>query len=185
MVIEIKDVMTKHVVSLHKGSTLEEAVKLMAKHMISCVIIIDKGYRPIGIITERDMVKRVLKNKLDTSKTKIEDVMTSPVITVPANRRITDAVNLMQKYHFRRVVVVTTQNKLLGILTQSDLLMEIHTVQLELEKMNEHLRNTVNSLKKYKKETTAQARIEDLKKKIKGLEKALGRAHKAANDSIK
>jgi CBS domain-containing protein len=185
MVSDIKNVMTKHVITLHKGSTVAEAVKLMAKHTISCVIVVDKGFKPIGIITERDMVKRVLKNKLDTNNTKIGDVMTVPVITLPANRRITDAVNLMHKYHFRRIVVVTTQNKLLGILTQSDLLMEVHKVQLELEKMNDHLRNTVNSLKRYKKETTAQARIKDLKKKISGLEKAMERAQKAANNSIK
>jgi CBS domain-containing protein len=185
MVSEIKDMMTKNVITLHKGSTAAEAVKLMAKHTISCVIIIDKNYRPVGIITERDMVKRVLSNRLDPSSTKIDDVMTSPVMTLPANRRITDAVNLMQKYNFRRVVVVTTQNKLLGILTQSDLLMEVRKVQLELEKMNENLRNTINSLKRYKKATTAEARIDDLKKKIKGLEKALERAQRAANKSIK
>ncbi len=173
MISKIGDVMSRHVVTLKKGSRVIDAIKLMAKHTISCVIIVDNSHRPIGIITERDMVKRVLKNALDPRSTKIDDVMTFPVITMPADKRITDAINMMQKYHFRRIVVATEKNKLLGILTQSDLLMRIHKVQIELEEMNDNLRNTINSLKRYKRSARTESRIKSLKGKIRTLEKAL------------
>jgi CBS domain-containing protein len=185
MVSRIGDVMTRSVITLHKGANTMDAVKLMAEHAISCIIIIDNSYRPIGIVTERDMVKRVLKNTLDPRSTRIEDVMTSPVITMPGDRKITEAINIMHKYHFRRIVVVTGKNRLLGILTQSDLLMRIHKVQLELEDMNENLRNTIKSLKRYKKATTAEARIDSLKKKIRGLERTLERAHRDVSNPPK
>ena len=183
MVSKIGDVMSRHVITLKKGSRVMDAIKLMAERSISCVIITDNAHRPIGIITERDMVKRVLKNVLDPRSTKIDDVMTSPVITMPAEKRVTDAINMMQKYHFRRIVVATEKNKLLGILTQSDLLMRIRKVQKELEEMNENLRNTINSLKRYKRSAKTETRIKSLKNKIRTLEKALEKVQRDVDEA--
>jgi CBS domain-containing protein len=183
MVSKIGDVMSRHVITLKKGSVVMDAIRLMTEHSISCVIIVDNANRPAGIITERDMVKRVLKNVLDPRSTKIDDVMTSPVITMPSEKRVTDAINMMQKYHFRRIVIATEKNKLLGILTQSDLLMKIHKVQKELESMNENLRNTINSLKRYKRSAKTEARIKSLKDKIRKLENALERVQRDAGCS--
>lgn len=183
MVSKIGDAMSRHVITLKKGSSVMDAIRLMSGRSISCIIIIDSAQKPIGIITERDMVKRVLKNMLDPGSTKIDDVMTSPVITMPAEKRITDAINMMQKYHFRRIVVATEKNKLLGILTQSDLLMRIHKVQIELEEMNENLRNTINSLRRYKRSAKTEARIKSLKDVIRKLERALERAQRDVGGS--
>ncbi len=179
MVSKIEDVMSRQVITLKKGANVMDAVRLMADRAISCVIIVDNAHKPVGIITERDMVKRVLNDALDPESTKIDDVMTSPVITIPADKRVTDAINMMQKYRLRRVVVATDKNKLLGILTQSDLLVRVHKVQKELGKMNESLRNTINSLNRYKKVTTSDARITSLKKKIHELEKELKKTRNA------
>lgn len=182
MVSSVGEVMTRSVITLSKEASVMDAVKLMADNSISCIIVADKSYRPKGIITERDMVKRVLKNNLDPWNTRIDDVMTSPVITMPKERKITEAINIMQKYHFRRIVVVTSNNKLLGILTQSDLLMKIHRVQLELEKMNENLRNSISSLKRYQKASSTEARVKSLKRKVRNLEKALERAQREVTE---
>lgn len=182
MVSKISDVMTTHVVTMQKGNSIMAAVNLMADRSISCVIVVDSDSRPIGIMTERDMVKRVLKNVIDPRITKIDEVMTAPVITISADMKITEAINMMHKYHFRRVVVVTDKNRLMGVLTQSDLLTEVHKVQLELEKMNENLRNSVNSLKRYKKSAGTEATMKILKDKIRKLEKSLEAAqYKNAN----
>jgi CBS domain-containing protein len=188
MVSKIGDVMSKHVITLHIGATVMDAVKIMARRSISCIVIVDRHFKPLGIITERDMVKRVLSNNVDPKNTKIDVVMTSPVITMPADRKITDAIRMMQKYHFRRVVVATDKNKLLGILTQSDLLDNIHRVQLELEDMNENLRNSVSSLRRYSKSSKSEKVIGSLKDKIQKLEKSLEKAHRTvdrAKDSTK
>ncbi len=178
MVSKISDVMTKNVITVKKGSTVIEVVKLMTRHGISCVIVVEDSYKPTGIVTERDMVRRVLNNSLDPRTTKIDEIMSSPVMTMSPGKRITDAINLMQKYHFRRAVIADKGDKLMGILTQSDLLMEVHKVQQELERMNENLRLTVKSLQRYSKVGTGSARVKSLKGKIEKLEKSLAQANK-------
>ena len=74
MVSKISDVMTRNVITLTRGSTVEDAVKIMTKHKISCLVIVNDKDKPVGIVTERDMVRRVLNNGLDPAKTKIDDV---------------------------------------------------------------------------------------------------------------
>jgi CBS domain-containing protein len=176
MASKIGDLMSRHVITLKKGAVVMDAVRLMAEHSISCIVVVDNSRRPAGIITERDMVKRVLRNALDPRTARIDDVMTSPVITMPADRKITDAINMMHKYRFRRIVVATENNRLLGVLTQSDLLSKVHKVQAELEEMNENLRNTIKSLRRYRRVTTAEARTRSLREKVRALEKALKKA---------
>lgn len=176
MASNIGDLMSRGVITLKKGSVVMDAVRLMARHSISCVVIIDRSSRPIGIVTERDMVKRVLGNSLDPKKTRIDDVMSSPVITMSADGKMTDAINMMHKYHFRRIVVATDRNRLIGVLTQSDLLSSVYRVQSELEEMNENLRNTIKSLRRYRMAATSEARTSSLRKKVHSLEKALEKA---------
>jgi CBS domain-containing protein len=183
MVSKIADVMTTNVVTVKKGTFVSEIVSLMKKHGISCIIVTDHSLRPLGIITERDMVRRVLSNSLNPRKTIVDDVMSTPVITMSSQRKITDAINMMQKFHFRRVVIATDKKKLLGILTQSDLLMEVHKVQLELEKMNEHLKNTVKSLQRYSKVGTTNARVKSLKDKITKMEKTLEKTQRIVENA--
>jgi CBS domain-containing protein len=185
MVSTISKLMTKKVITVRNGSMVKEAVSLMTKHGISCVIVVDQSGKPVGIVTERDMVRRVLNNSLRPENTRIDSIMSSPVMTMSPEKRITEAINLMTRYHFRRAVIADKSNKLLGILTQSDLLAEVHKVQLELEEMNESLRKTVRSMQRYSKIGTQSARVSSLKKKITRLEKELEKAKRSVEKSGK
>jgi len=91
---------------------------------------------------------------------------------------VTDAIALMQKYHLRSVVISVKTGKLCGVITQSDLLLQVHKVKTELEEMNSHLRNTAKSLKRYSDVGTENARVKSLKKKVNKLEKSLERTQK-------
>jgi CBS domain-containing protein len=184
MVKSISEIMTRNVITITKGSSVGEAVRLMTKHRISCLIITDTNYKPVGIVTERDMVRRVLKNNLDIERTKIDEIMSSPVMTMHKEKRITDAIALMEKYHFRRVVVSDKDGKLLGVVTQSDLLLQVYEVKMELEEMNDSLRNTVKSLKRYNTISTESARIKALKEKIRRLEKNIENSHLQNSQSV-
>ena len=183
MLTKISDVMTRSVITLTKNDPIMDAVKIMSDKVISCVVITDQSNKPVGIVTERDMVKRVLNNSINPQTTSIEAIMTSPVMTVSAEKKVTQAIEMMHKYRFRRLVVATRDNKLVGILTQSDLLMKVHRVQLELEKMNENLRRSVASMQRYSKIGTKDARVKSLKDKIKKLERELEKAKKAAKSA--
>ena len=150
MVIQtVENFMTKKVVTLAKTSKISEAIAIMTKKSISCIVIINKKNTPIGIITERDLVKRVLQMGVNTSETEISYVMSSPVTTVTKEADIFDVMLVMQKYNFRRVVVTSSDKLLIGLVTQTDLFKGIRKVQKELEDINVEMRKELERLRKF------------------------------------
>ncbi len=148
MIKKIKDVMTKNVITLTKSATVMDAVNIMADNHISCVVI-RRGKKPVGIITERDMVRRVLQWGIDPKKTKVEKIMSYPVKTLNPNQNILDAIKTMKKYNIRRVAICTDKNKLVGIVTETDLFRETKRLEEELQKHNKQLMKEIEKLKKF------------------------------------
>ncbi len=120
-VVTVGRCMTKSVVTLPKDAKVTSAIRLMAERSISCIVVVNKTNKPIGIITERDLVKRVLFANIFPKETKMEQVMSSPVITTSKNTNIFEAITKMQKNKIRRLVVTDSKGKLIGIVTQTDL----------------------------------------------------------------
>ena len=150
MVVQtVESFMTKRVLTLAKSAKVSEAITTMAKKSISCIVIVDSKSRPIGIVTERDLVKRVLRMGINVHETEISYVMSSPVITVTQDADIFDVMMLMQKNNCRRVVVTDYNKKLIGIVTQTDLFKGIRNVQKELEAINNSMRRELSRLRKF------------------------------------
>ena len=108
-VIKIGEIMTKSVVTLPKGA------KLMAERSISCIVIVDDRNKPIGIVTERDIVKRVLFANADPNKVILEDVMSSPVVTAGKDIKLMAAMKLMRENSIRRLVIIEKSGELNGL----------------------------------------------------------------------
>ena len=150
MVVQrVQGFMTKKVLTLRKTSKVSEAITLMAKKSISCIVIVDPKNKPIGVVTERDLVKRVLRMGINVHETEISYVMSSPVITVTHDADIFDVMLLMQKNNFRRVVVTDYNKGLSGLVTQTDLFRGIRNVQKELETINNSMRKKLSRLRKF------------------------------------
>jgi CBS domain-containing protein len=98
----------------------------MKKGKVSSVIIIDQNSEPIGIITERDIVRRVISDDKDPKITKATDVMSKPLITVEENTNLYDVAKKMVKYKIRRLPVVNDKNILSGIVTVTDMIKYYH-----------------------------------------------------------
>ena len=118
---EVKSFMTKSIITLPKTAKVSSAARLMAERSISCIVIVDNNNRPAGIITERDIVRRVLFANIDPKTKKLGDVMSSPVITASRDTGIFKAMKTMQKNKIRRIVIVDPDGKLIGLVTQTDL----------------------------------------------------------------
>ena len=146
----VESFMTKKVFTLSKTDLVAEAINIMAKNTISCIVIVDKKRKPIGIITERDVVKRVLQMGVNPSTTEISYVMSSPVFTISKDSDIFDTMMIMQNKGFRRVVIVEG-SKLAGIVTQSDLLKGIKRVQERLIRMNSEMKSELEKLRSFTK----------------------------------
>ncbi|MGQ9460879.1 MAG: CBS domain-containing protein [Candidatus Bathyarchaeaceae archaeon] len=119
MSLNVEDVMVEEVVTVEADATVQEAVDLMNKHEIGCLIVVLKG-KPVGIITERDMLKRVLAKSIDPEKTKVSEIMSVPLIVGRPGMEIEDAVRLMFKTKIKKLPVVQ-KGRLVGLITLTDI----------------------------------------------------------------
>ena len=92
----------------------------MIKEDIGAVIVIDNGI-PVGIITEKDILERVLTPGKDVYKTSAKDVMSRPVISIEANSPLKEALELMKRYKIRRLIVKENES-IVGLVTERRLL---------------------------------------------------------------
>lgn len=114
----VKDVMSPNVVVAKPNATIREAAKVMAAAKIGSLIV-RKGEKIVGIVTERDLVAAIAKDN-DTDETDLEDVMSKPVVTVEPSKTVEEAVDLMIEHKIKKLPVVS-DGKLMGIITASDI----------------------------------------------------------------
>ena len=114
---KVKDVMTEKVITVESNKTVSEAAALMAENDVANLIVMDTNI-PIGIVTERDFVRRVMaKNK--PSKTKISEIMSTPLRVIDPDAPLKEAARRMVRKRIRRLPVIQ-DNKLVGIITTTD-----------------------------------------------------------------
>ncbi len=117
----VKDVMTSPVITIREGDTIHDAAKLMNKNDIGCIIITGKENKPVGIITERDLIMRVMSKNTLPSKVTAKKVMTSPLLTVDPDETLTEAARKMSRLNVRRLGVIYKGN-LVGLISSKDIL---------------------------------------------------------------
>lgn len=117
--MEIKQHMVTDVITCGRKDTVITATKLMAEHNIGSVVIAEHG-KPVGIFTERDLVKRVVAEGKDPAKLTVEEVMTKELITIGAQQSIGTAFHLLISQKVRHAPVVY-KDRLIGIISQKDL----------------------------------------------------------------
>jgi len=116
--MKVKDIMTRKVVEITKGCLITEAAELMRKKDISCLVI-TCGTSIEGIVTERDVLRKIIAEQKMFGQISISEIMTAPVVTTEEEAEIYGAVDLMARKHIRRLVV-TNGGKMTGIVTESD-----------------------------------------------------------------
>jgi CBS domain-containing protein len=114
---KVKDIMTKNVVSIGADSSVFEAAELMSSSQLGCLVVVD-GEAPVGIVTERDIVRRVVAKGLPVN-TKVSEVMSKSLITVDPDASLKEAARLMSSNMIRRLPV-SRDNKLVGIIVAAD-----------------------------------------------------------------
>ncbi len=116
----VKEVMSKNVKTVESSATVVEACEVMKKHKIGGMVIVDDG-KPVGIITERDIVYKIVvgRQSLDT---KVGDVMSKDLRTIGEDRDIDDAAKIMSAHLIRRLPVVDEDGKLVGIIAVKDIM---------------------------------------------------------------
>jgi diguanylate cyclase (GGDEF)-like protein/PAS domain S-box-containing protein len=116
----IQSIMITDMAILPVGTPIKEALSQMSEKNISCLILSNEDRKPIGIITERDVLRIAAQNK-NLDHIKVEDVMSSPVKTVSRGMDIYEAAIYLEKNNLRRIVVADEEGELLGLVTQTNL----------------------------------------------------------------
>jgi CBS domain-containing protein len=118
--VELDNIMINKVITTKKETTVKDAVKLMNKYEIGCLVVVENG-KPVGIITERDLLKRVLAKSKELRNIKVTEIMSKQLVSVPPNMEIEEATKLMIKKKIKKLPIVKKE-KLLGLVTLTDLL---------------------------------------------------------------
>ncbi len=133
--IAVAEAMTKKPVVISPDKTLADAGSLMLKEEVGSLVVVEKG-KLAGIITEKDLVRELAKNKKNPDKTKISEAMTLKVETISPDADLQDVAKLMNKKDIRRLPVVDKSGKFLGLITEKDLLkIQPSVIDILLEKV--------------------------------------------------
>lgn len=117
----VKEVMSSPVITIEEEAPAKKAAKLMKKNRVGSIIVTSKDGKPLGIITERDLVERILAKDVRLDSLKAKEVMTSPLITVDPDVKINEAARKMSRLNIRRLGVIYKE-KLVGVISSKDLL---------------------------------------------------------------
>ena len=116
----IRDVMTPDPVCVSQGDTIREVARIMAREDTGVVPVVD-GKKIIGMITDRDIVVRLVAEGRDPANAHVNEAMTKNVRAVKENDSVNDALNMMSSAQVRRVPVVNDSNEIVGIVSMKDL----------------------------------------------------------------
>ncbi len=118
--IKVIDAMTKNPIAIEKTATIEEAALKMLKNNVGSLIIKENN-KLLGIITEKDMIDKVLANNLNAEKTRVNDIMSTQIKTISPQMDLYDAITKMRDEDVRRLPVIEN-DEVLGLLTEKDVL---------------------------------------------------------------
>ena len=121
MPTSISEIMTQKLETIDPSNTAQAAAKKMADKNVSSLVVIDRADKPVGIITERDLVRQVCVNEASSSTVIIHHIMSSPLVTIDANSSVEAAADVMIQNKVRHLLVVMENgNRTLGIITPTN-----------------------------------------------------------------
>jgi signal-transduction protein with cAMP-binding, CBS, and nucleotidyltransferase domain len=118
---KVSEIMTTNLTTAPVGSSIQEVLERMVAADVGRIIITNKEV-PVGIFTEKDVLKRVVNQNLETSKSEIKDVMTSPIRAVREETHIVEALGRMYKGKYRHLLVRGRRGKIVGIISMRRIL---------------------------------------------------------------
>ena len=118
-IILVRDIMAKNIKTVRTDDSAHDAVVKMNKFDVGSVIVTNNN-RPVGIITSKNILIRIVEPRLDAGVVRAKDIMSSPLITIEASAPVEDAAKLMAQRHIKKLAVVEG-DKVVGVVSSSDI----------------------------------------------------------------
>ncbi|HEX4872424.1 MAG TPA: CBS domain-containing protein [Nevskiaceae bacterium] len=116
----VADLMTRSLITVTDGETVEQAMHLMTDNDISSVVVEPDAQGTWGILTRRDIVAKIVKGGRNPATTKVGELAVRPVVSVPAETSIREAAGILSDSNFSRLTV-TQGGRIIGIVTETDI----------------------------------------------------------------
>jgi CBS domain-containing protein len=124
----VADIMSTPVVAVEGEVNVRDGALLMTDKRIGSIVITERG-QPVGIVTERDMLERVVSLCRDPCETRMKDIMSSPLISTSPDTNILDAMRKMRENRISRLLVME-KDKLIGIVSERDVIRAVSIASL-------------------------------------------------------
>lgn len=132
-IVLVRDVMSKDVKVVRLDTLVKEVVATMNKFDIGSIVVV-QSTRPVGIITERDILKRIVEPCMAPETLRAREIMTSPVVTISATASIDEAAKIMARKKIKKLLVMDNE-KLAGMLTFTDIVTHVPNMLGILEEL--------------------------------------------------
>lgn len=118
----VSDIMKKKLESIEATASVQETAKMMKEKNTSSLVVVDEKGKPLGLVTERDLARKVCVNKVPPNEVTNQDIMSSPLITISSDSSPFVAADMMLQYNVRHLLVVdkSSTNRPIGIITPLD-----------------------------------------------------------------
>ena len=117
--MDVKDVMVKEIVTVNPTTKIRDAVELMNKNQIGCLVVTRKG-KPVGIMTERDVLKKIVCRCKNPEQTRVSEIMSKPLIVGRVDMDWLEAVKLMLDRNIKKLPILDDE-RLVGLVTLTDI----------------------------------------------------------------
>jgi len=118
--VPVVEIMTPTPITIAADATVADAAGVMRDKGIGSLVVVEKG-KPMGIVTERDVVTKVAASNKQPSRVLVREIMTTPVVAVHPGEEVAEAARIMSQRKIRRLPVVQ-EGKLVGMITENDIL---------------------------------------------------------------
>jgi CBS domain-containing protein len=139
----VSEIMSKGVVTVESTGTAADAVAAMVKNKVGAVIVLQRG-KPAGIITERDVLKKVSARNVTPARVSAKEIMSSPLVTIKAIDSVDTAAAAMAKSKVKRLPVVEEDGSIAGILSVTDIAIKLAKILADDNSRYRSLRPTLD-----------------------------------------
>jgi len=147
--MSIKDVMVEEVITVEPNTKVREAVELMNENEIGCLVVTRKG-KPVGIVTERDILKKIICQSKDPEQVRVSEIMSEPLVVGKVDMDLGDVARLMLKRNVKKLPIVNGGN-LIGLITLTDIVRVDHIEHLLVNIIKQLRKNGWNPPKRMNK----------------------------------
>lgn len=144
MSIKVEEIMAEDVITIKDKGTVREAAELMNRHNIGCLIVL-KGRKPVGIVTERDMLKRVILEVVDPVYTKVHEVMSKPLVAGKLGMSIEEASSLMREKKIKKLPILK-KGHVVGLVTTTDFVRSPQVIKMMIRRIKRQVFSDILSI---------------------------------------